>query len=84
MRACGNSARILHNPRGAPAGGENPLGFHPVEESLPVLVEKAAAWQAEHPLRAAVLPRRVRNAAAGGRSACRDDAGLGREECEID
>ncbi|MDR1229961.1 MAG: hypothetical protein LBK61_01025 [Spirochaetaceae bacterium] len=67
----------------APAGGVNPQGFHPFfshsfVKPLPVLAERAAAWQAEHPLTAAVLPLRARNAAVRGRSACRDDAGLGR------
>jgi hypothetical protein len=89
----------------APAGGENPLGFHPcfrsISDSLyshprfwprisrvfitafvpsPILAEIAAAWQAYHPLMAAVLTLRVRNAAIRGCSACRDDAGLGRDE----
>ncbi|MDR1230373.1 MAG: hypothetical protein LBK61_03105 [Spirochaetaceae bacterium] len=58
-------------------GGENPQGFHPFfshpcVESLPGLVERAAAWQAEHPLTAAVLPLRARNAAVRGCSACRE------------
>ncbi|MDR1232604.1 MAG: hypothetical protein LBK61_14530 [Spirochaetaceae bacterium] len=40
------------NQRTAPAGGENPQGFHPYVKLLPVLAERAAAWQAEHPLTA--------------------------------
>ncbi|MDR1230133.1 MAG: hypothetical protein LBK61_01905, partial [Spirochaetaceae bacterium] len=68
-----------------PAGGENPQGFHPFfshpyVKPLPVLVEGTAAWQSEHPLAAAVLPLRVRNAAARGCSDCRDDAGWGGDE----
>ncbi|MDR1231501.1 MAG: hypothetical protein LBK61_08890 [Spirochaetaceae bacterium] len=42
---------------------------------LPVLAERTAAWQAEYPLTAAVLPLRARNAAIRGYSACRDDDG---------
>ncbi|MDR1231581.1 MAG: hypothetical protein LBK61_09295 [Spirochaetaceae bacterium] len=43
--------------RSAPARGENPQGFHPFfshsyVKPLPVLAERAAAWQAEHPLTA--------------------------------
>ncbi|MDR1232577.1 MAG: hypothetical protein LBK61_14395 [Spirochaetaceae bacterium] len=71
--------------RSAPAGGENPAGFSSLLSSCPrfalipspILVERTAAWQAEHPLMAAVLPLRVRNAAIRGCSACRELCWIG-------
>ncbi|MDR1230765.1 MAG: hypothetical protein LBK61_05125 [Spirochaetaceae bacterium] len=111
--------------RRAPAGGENPLGFHPFAHLSPILAENQrwagripscgmplrgaktlrvfiplriisdvkpipdsgrgiSGGQAEHPLMAAVLPLRARNAAIRGCSACRHDAGLGKDEYVID
>ncbi|MDR1232580.1 MAG: hypothetical protein LBK61_14410 [Spirochaetaceae bacterium] len=74
---------------GLPCGGENPAGFHPCfshpfVKPLPILAERAAGWQSEHPLTAAVLPLRGRNAAVRGCSDCRDDAGLGRDKYKRD
>jgi hypothetical protein len=47
----------------APAGSENPQGFHPFVNLIRFL-PKASGWQAEYRHAAAVLPLRARNAAA--------------------
>ncbi|MDR1232278.1 MAG: hypothetical protein LBK61_12870 [Spirochaetaceae bacterium] len=42
--------------RGAPAGGENPRGFHPIVEPLPVLAERAAAGRQNTAMRRLCFP----------------------------
>jgi hypothetical protein len=55
----------------SPAGGENPLGFHPFQPG------KSAGGQPEHPIMAAVLPLRARNAAIWGCSGCHGRCRIG-------
>ncbi|MDR1232377.1 MAG: hypothetical protein LBK61_13370 [Spirochaetaceae bacterium] len=48
----------------APAGGENPTGFHPIVKPVPGSGRGISGRQAEYRHVAAVLPLRARNAAA--------------------
>ncbi|MDR1231676.1 MAG: hypothetical protein LBK61_09775 [Spirochaetaceae bacterium] len=66
------SESVARRPcRGAPAGSENPSGFHPVAKPIPGSSRGISGWQAEYRHAAAVLPLRARNAAAWRYCACR-------------
>jgi hypothetical protein len=69
----GTQLRIMHYARSAPAGGENPQGFHPYYN------REISAGQAEHRHAAAVLTLWVRNAAAWRCSACQGRYRIGEE-----
>ncbi|MDR1230002.1 MAG: hypothetical protein LBK61_01230 [Spirochaetaceae bacterium] len=45
------------SPADCPAGGENPQGFHPFAEPIPVLVESTAAGRQNTVMRRLWLPR---------------------------
>ncbi|MDR1229879.1 MAG: hypothetical protein LBK61_00610 [Spirochaetaceae bacterium] len=64
--SCRESAAGRQNTamRSAPAGGENPTGFHPIVKPVPDSCRGISGRQAEYRHAAAVLPLRARNAAA--------------------
>ncbi|MDR1231022.1 MAG: hypothetical protein LBK61_06445, partial [Spirochaetaceae bacterium] len=46
----------MQSPRRAPAGGENPSGFHPVANHSPILAEESAAGRQNTVMRRLCFP----------------------------